>query len=1080
MSVPNSAFLALAILAVGSLPAHAVPDWKTVEPVIKAKCYECHGGEKTKGDVDLKRLANDPKVTTEFTLWQDVKDTVSGGDMPPKKAHQLTEEEHKLLLGWVTESLDALANARAGDPGPVTMRRLTNAEYDYTIRDLTGHDYGLAKEFQTDGGGGEGFANTGDVLFVSPQALDKYFTAARKVADFATILPGTGIVFNEQRIGLRGTEQIKAQAEQALYVWYQHKAEPYLPKDGEDLREADYMLACWKYQHKDLTGETSLERLAKDAGLSVAFLQNWWNLLSGTEPKSRFLDLTRQPWRDLPAPDPKAPKAVPASIPGILQAVQDQRRIWVTTRIQRQQQDADGLRPYGVRLSLNGESEAYLCVGDGGDGNKGDIALVSEMTVKTGNGKSMLYLDAMQLQLKADREALAKLKAPAPAPVPAASVKPATPPVAAAKPAPPPAPAAKPASPPVAAAKPAAPAAKPKGPPPPAPLSEEQLKKRIAVVEAVLAKFGKHPLNTPIDAKVLAVAAPQVITLPLPPNTKMLSASCRLDLNAPDAEFATIQWKLVAGQPVDVTKIMPGILTVWKISTPTARATMQDFEKMRKVFPDEYVRRLEEVARNYFSTKPGIGVYYYSDDQLAAMLSDREKKELENMKKNWGYVGPGDRLQPKYGLEYDQLVLGHLHKFASQAWRRPLTTEETAKLDALYADGRSKELNRESAAREVMVRALVSPHFLFKAETLPVAAAPASTPGTSSPDHALSAWELASRLSYFLWASMPDDTLRQAATDGSLLKPEVLAAQTQRMLRDPKASALAKEFAGQWLGFNNFTSQNLVDVAKHPDFTPEVRNDMQAEAEIFFSHLVREDRNVCDAVAGDYTYLNARLAKFYGIPGVQGDDFREVKVASSHRGGVLGMGCILTKTSRPERTSPVLRGEFLFKVILGNSSPPPPPNVPKLPEGAVKPSSLREALAQHRADKACAVCHDRIDPLGFALESFDPVGKFRAQDQSGDKIDDTGEMKDGTKLDGAAGLRAFLQSHESQFVGQFCRKLLGYATGRQTMPTDKALLAQMQAELKKNGNKLSSAVLAVVKSHQFLYRRTDPAVVSNP
>ncbi|MDB6118098.1 MAG: hypothetical protein JWO08_1879, partial [Verrucomicrobiaceae bacterium] len=206
----------------------------------------------------------------------------------------------------------------------------------------------------------------------------------------------------------------------------------------------------------------------------------------------------------------------------------------------------------------------------------------------------------------------------------------------------------------------------------------------------------------------------------------------------------------------------------------------------------------------------------------------------------------------------------------------------------------------------------------------------------------------------------------------------------------------------------------------------------------------------------------------------------EVKVAANHRGGVLGMGCILTKTSRPNRTSPVLRGDFLYKVVLGNSSPPPPPNVPELPAGALKPSSLREAMQQHRADKACSVCHDRLDPLGFALEEFDPVGKFRSNDESGGKIDSTGEMKDGTKLNGADGLRAFLQSNESQFVGQFCRKLLGYATGRQTMPTDKALLAQMQTELKKNGNKLSTAVLTVVNSHQFLYRRSDPAVVSNP
>ena len=1032
MSRPTTSLCLIASVVVSALAAAPVPDWKAAQPVLAAKCFQCHGGEKTKGDVDLKRLTSDPNIAKEFTLWQDVKETILNGDMPPRKAKQLTDDESNLLTGWVTGALDALATAKAGDPGQVTMRRLTNAEYDYSIRDLTGRDYGLAKEFQTDGGGGEGFANTGDVLFVSPQALDKYFGAARKVADFATIMPGTGIVFHDHRIGLRGKEQVKAHAEQALYVWYQHKAEAHLPKDGEDLREADYMLACWKYKHHDVTGEGSLEKLAKDANLSVAFLQNWWNLLSNTEPKSRFLDLTRQPWRDLPAPDPKAPKTVPASIGPILQAVQDQRRIWVTTHIQRQQQDADGLRKYDIRGFVQGDDHINLCIGDGGDGAKGDIALVSPMTVRKSDGKQIAYHDFLKAQIKLDREALEKLKTPAAAP------------------------------------------AKP-DPKAKAPLTADQLNKRIAEMEATLALFGKHPLNMPIEADVLAVAAPKVISLPIPPGSKELTASCRLDLKAPDAEFATIQWKLVKGTPPDVTKVMPGVLTVWKISTKTARETMRDFDMMRKVFPDEYVRRLEEVARNYYSTKPGVGVYYFSDDQLSALLNDTEKKELQDMKKDWGYVAPGS-LNKEQSQAYDSLLLSQLHRFATLAWRRPLATEDTAKLDALYADGRSKELDRESAAREVMVRVLVSPHFLFKAETLPAASAPAAP---ASGDIALSAWDVASRLSYFLWASMPDEALRQVAADGSLLKPEVLKAQTVRMLRDPKAKALAKEFAGQWLGFNNFNSQNSVDVKKYPEFTGELRDDMQTEIEAFFTHLVQEDRSVADVVNGDYSYLNERLAKHYGVAGVTGPEFRQVKLAANHRGGVIGMGCILTKTSRPNRTSPVVRGNYLYQTVLGYSAPPPPPNVPKLPEGAVKPSTLREALKQHREDKACAVCHERIDPLGFTLEKFDPVGKFRPADEAGANIDDTGDMKDGSKLSGVDGLRAYLRTHESQFVGQFCRKLLGYATGRQTLPSDKALMAKMQDSLKNNGNKFSSAVLSIVTSHQFLYRRNDQSVANN-
>jgi hypothetical protein len=307
----------------------------------------------------------------------------------------------------------------------------------------------------------------------------------------------------------------------------------------------------------------------------------------------------------------------------------------------------------------------------------------------------------------------------------------------------------------------------------------------------------------------------------------------------------------------------------------------------------------------------------------------------------------------------------------------------------------------------------------------------------------------------------------------------VLAAHTQRMLRDPKATALAKEFAGQWLKFNGFDSHNSVDEKKYPQFTTELRADMHREVVEFFTHLVRDDRNVSDIIGGDYTFLNERLAKHYGIPGVTGGDFREVKAAQQNRGGLLGMGAILTKTSRPHRTSPVVRGDYLYQVVLGFSSPPPPPNVPELKETS-KPSSLREALMQHRTDSACAVCHERIDPLGFALESYDPIGRFRPTDDTGGKIDDTGEMMDGTKFQGLAGLRDYLKKNEPQFLTQFTRKLLGYALGRQTLPSDKKLITQMQASLKANSGKFSSAVLDIVKSRQFLNRRAEATVATNP
>jgi hypothetical protein len=431
-------------------------------------------------------------------------------------------------------------------------------------------------------------------------------------------------------------------------------------------------------------------------------------------------------------------------------------------------------------------------------------------------------------------------------------------------------------------------------PPPP---NLDALKTRIAELEKTRALYGKHPQpGRTIEPHMLAFAAPQVVTLPLPEGAHWLKVDTRLDMQNPEVDEASMQWTMTTETPRDVTKIIPGVLTIWKRSTKKSGETMNDFNKMKVAFPDMFERRLEEVANNlYRGGKPSITVYYFSDDQLGQILGAQDRKQLEAMKNDWYFVATPNP-KPQHLKSIDDSILSHLHEFAKKAWRRPISEDETKKLDALYFASRAKELDRESAAREVLVRVLVSPNFLFKAETLPPIADAKTT------EVPLNAHELASRLSYFLWASLPDWQLRKAADDGSLLKPEVLDAHTQRMLRDPKASALAKEFAGQWLKFNGFDAHNSVDEKKYPQFTAELRADMHREVVEFFTHLVRDDRNVSDIIGGDYTFLNERLAKHYGIPGVTGGDFREVKAAQQNRGGLLGMGAILTKTSSTLRS----------------------------------------------------------------------------------------------------------------------------------------------------------------------------------
>lgn len=1028
----------------------AAPEWKSVQPVLAELCYDCHNGKKTKGGVDLARLESDPSVEKEYALWEKVKDVVTKGEMPPEDDTQLSAEEKKNLLAWATASMDHVATANAGDPGPVTLRRLTNAEYDYTIRDLTGVDYGLGKEFQPDGGGGEGFANTGDTLFVNPAQLDKYLAAARKLADHTTILPGSGVVFHPQRVGMRGGEQVKAQAQQALYVWYQKMSGPHLPSYDRELREDEYMLACWKWKHKDLTGAASLEALAKEAKLSVPFLTNWWTMLNDTKMQSRFLDLTKLPWRNLPGPDAAKPKEVPAAVLSAIKDIQVQRHSWnhpdkPGSGVQRRQQDADGLRTYGgSRVDTTGQKEFHVVIGDVGDGNGGDYVTFTGLALRMKGGKTVGYAAFMRQRRDADRKLLKDIEG---------------------------------------------------GKPAPKDVTADLLKQRIAESDKALSYFGKDPLGqNRIAENDLAAKAPVVITLPLPADAREVFGPGRLDMKTPEVDLATVQWTLVVGTPPNPKEIIPGVLTVWKRNTDAHRKTMADFGRMKSVFPDMFERRLEEVARNFYSNRPGPGVYYFSDEQLLSIVSEQEKKRFQQMRQDWSFVSVAN-LKKDQQAQYDDLMRQNLHRFASQAWRRPTTHAERTQLSKLYQDGLTKGLDRESAAREVVTLVLVSPNFLYKSEFGPLAstavspspsapqapgktAVPAVAPTASvtsvegkADEVRLNAWELASRLSYFLWSSQPDWQLRRVATDGSLLQPEVLNAQVRRMLKDPRAEAMAKEFAGQWLEFKGFDKHAAVDDKKFPEFTPELRRDLDRETALFFTHVIRQDRPVQEIVGADYTFLNERLAKHYGVPDVKGEAFRQVEVKGQHRGGLLGQGSLLTKTSRSHRTSPVLRGNWLLQAVLGTPVPPPPPDVPELKEHGAKPATVREMLEQHRASKSCSGCHDRIDPLGFALEGFDAIGRYRDKDENGLPLDTSGQVKDGTKFTGFEGLRDYLKTQDVQLTQHFSRKLIGFALGRQVLPTDKLLMQQIKKDLAANEGRFSAAVLAVVQSHQFQYKR---------
>jgi mono/diheme cytochrome c family protein len=406
---------------------------------------------------------------------------------------------------------------------------------------------------------------------------------------------------------------------------------------------------------------------------------------------------------------------------------------------------------------------------------------------------------------------------------------------------------------------------------------------------------------------------------------------------------------------------------------------------------------------------------------------------------------------------------------ARHAYRRPVTDADLQVPLAEYRDGASRgdfESGLEMAVRSI----LVSPNFLFRFESQPATAA------QNSPFR-ISDLDLASRLSFFLWSSIPDDQLLDLATKKTLHEPEVLKQQVHRMLADSRSDALVSNFAGQWLQIRNVSGfRPSPEVLFH--FDDNLREAFQRESELFFESIIRENRSVLDLLDADYTFLNERLARHYGIPGVYGERFRRVSLpADSVRRGLLGQGSILTDTSRPNRTSPVLRGKWILENIFGAPPPPPPANVPELKEerDPAKVLPMREQMAQHRANPVCAGCHAQMDQLGFALENFDAIGEWRDKYSSGSPVDAAAELPDGTKFNGPTDLRKVLLGHSDDFLTTISEKMLTYALGRGLDANDAAAVRQIKRAAASTHYRFDSLIQGIVASTPFQMRMAEDA-----
>ena len=409
-----------------------------------------------------------------------------------------------------------------------------------------------------------------------------------------------------------------------------------------------------------------------------------------------------------------------------------------------------------------------------------------------------------------------------------------------------------------------------------------------------------------------------------------------------------------------------------------------------------------------------------------------------------------------------------LRRLATRAYRRPISDQELNRLLKLVATARAQGDRFEAGMRLALQAMLVSPHFLFRVELDP-------EPNGAMPIRALNEYELASRLSYFLWSSMPDDELFNLAARGKLR--ENLDGQVRRMLSDPKSKALVENFAGQWLQLRNLDLATP-DKSQFPAFDDDLRRAMRTESEMFFNAIVREDRSVLELLDADFTFVNARLARHYGLEGVEGDRFRRVSLpagggqeAVQARGGVLTQAAMLTVTSNPTRTSPVKRGKWVLENILGTPPPDPPPNVPMLRDDAkaVAAGTLRQRMEQHRKDPNCAVCHKEMDALGFALENFDAVGAWRTKDGNF-PIDAAAQLPDGRSFHGPRDLKAVLRGNKEQFTRCLTEKLLTYAMGRGVEPCDRPAVGGIVNAAKAGNYKFSTFVLGIIHSEPFQKR----------
>ncbi len=968
----------------------------TVQPFVGKYCAGCHSGKTPAGGLDFKSFDSMDSVTGDFARWSLAADRLSAREMPPKPMAPPPQELADQIVNWVHSVRADELRRHAGDPGVVLARRLSNAEYNDTIRDLTGQDIQPARQFPVDPANTAGFDNSGETLTMSPALLNKYLQAARAVADDMYLVP-EGFEFAPHTMKVE-TDRI-TYAIQQIIAFYKAQPTDY----------AKYFEASWRYRYRAGLGtpKATLKSIAASMKLSPKYLPMVWAILHDKDAIGPVAKLQGM-WNALPAPggDLAAVQTQTAAMRDWLQKVRsDTAMNFAAPKVKGLPGQAQPLHNYRLEeyAQNHRNSDPQALRAD-------NVPAPKEQPVPRFPG---LHADATAhwlIVLGNARIGDADLVYPAG--------------------------------------------------------QKDRYQKSFARLASVfpdvfyVSERGRYwPDNSEDQGRLLSAGyhntagyyrddtALQQLILDARGRKALDRLWFNFDFYADQTAFTWIQYYLNNAGQIDSRDAEAGL-------PRPAKGNITDTAVIMDLRDRHLVKAKADPANDVAEAVKAINWHF--------ALKDATMRKVE-----------------KARLAAEPAQLAALARFAARAWRRPLSAAEKANLVTYYRTLRTKnQLSHEDAVRDSIVGILMAPDFLYRFDlgSGRVASAKPSLAFTAQP---LSGNSLASRLSYFLWTSMPDARLMRRA--GALNNPRVLLAETRRMLKDKRVAGLATEFTGNWLGFRQFETNNSVDRERFPTFNDDLREAMFQEPIRFMQDTISNDRPVTDLIYGDYTFVNPVLAAHYGMPAVSGGNDNWVRVDNAsryNRGGLLPMAVFLTQNSPGLRTSPVKRGAWLVERVLGIRIPPPPPVVPELPSDEAKMDlPVRDALAQHRANPLCAACHAKFDPLGLAFESFGPVGNARKTDLAGRPVD-TSFTYFGSQGDGIAGLKDFIKaSRQDAFIDSISRKLLAFALGRSLQLSDEGLLERMKANLKKDNYRFRALVETIVLSPQFRDRRA-PAMTA--